>query len=94
MGERRIYEFNYSEFTHILRKAGSVKTKIEKTNKEAWVAFVRKHNVPEAAIFSRGKSGTLSGKIDLVIIEGAGTADGYYAYSSGEQFCLKFESGL
>jgi hypothetical protein len=41
----------------------------------------------------RGKAGTLSGKVSPVIIDGAGSADGYYVYSSDEEFCLKFESG-
>jgi hypothetical protein len=94
MGQRRIYEFNFAEFSQMLRKAGIKGKKLEKTNKEAWKVFVKKHNVPEAAILSRGKNGTMSGKVDLIIIEGMGRYDGYYVYCSGEQFCLKFESEL
>jgi len=36
----------------------------------------------------------MSGKADLVIIDGAGKSDGDYVYSSDEEFCLKFESGV
>jgi hypothetical protein len=94
MGERRIYELNYPDFATILRDATNNKQKIEKTSKEAWKNYVTRHNVPEPVLLTRGKGGTLSGKVDLVIIEGAGQADGYYVYSKDEQFCLKFESGL
>ena len=93
MSQRRIYEFDYSEFSSILRRAKTHNKIIEKSNKEAWMTYVRKHNVPEGAMTSRGKSGTMFDKLDYVIIEGAGMSDGYYVYSSSEQFCLKFESG-
>ena len=93
MGQRRIYELQYPDFSNILRKAANAGKKIEQSNKEAWMNFVKKHNVPEAAIWSRGKTGTLSGKVSAVIIDGAGDADGYYVYSADEALCLKFESG-
>ena len=94
MSERRVIEVFYPEFSTNLRNATNSKKKIEKLNKEAWAEYVKKHNVPEPALLSRGKAGTLSGKVDLVIIDGAGTSDGYYVYCSGEDFCLKFESGI
>lgn len=94
MGERRVIEVFYPDFSSSLRNATNAKKKIEKANKEAWAAYVKKHNVPEPALLSRGKSGTLSGKVDLVIIDGAGKSDGYYVYCTGEDFCLKFESGI
>ena len=94
MGQRRIYEINYSEFSMILRNAIRENQVVEKGNKDAWMSFVRKHDVPEGAVLSRGKTGTMSGKVDSVIIEGAGSSDGYYVFSKDEQFCLKFESGI
>ena len=93
MGERRIYEVQYSEFSSVLRKLSNSSKKIEKSDKEAWMAYVKKHNVPEAAVMSRGKTGTMPGKVDVVIIDGLGTFDGYYVYSADESVCLKFESG-
>lgn len=93
MGTRRIYEVQYSDLASIIRKTNA-DMKIEKSDKEAWKAFVKKHNVPEAAILSRGKTGTMSGKVDSIIINGLGAADGYYVFSADESFCLKFESGL
>lgn len=93
MGQRRIFEFNYSDFSMLLRKAAKMNHKIEKSDREAWANYVRKYNVPEAAVFSRGKTGTMSGNVEGVIIEGAGSADGYYVFSRDEQYCLKFEPG-
>lgn len=94
MSQRRIYEIFYPDFTGMLRKANDAHKTIEKSDKEAWADYVRKHNVPEPALMVRGKAGTLSGQIKPVIINGAGNSDGYYVYSSDEEFCLKFESGL
>jgi hypothetical protein len=93
MGERRIYEVQYSELSGILRKSIYSSNKIEKSDKDAWKAYVKKHNVPEGAMLSRGKTGTMSGKVEAIIIDGVGTADGYYVFSEAESFCLKFESG-
>ena len=93
MGERRIYEVQYSDLSSILRKMANSSQRIQKSNKEIWMAYVKKHNVPEAAILSRGKTGTMSGKVESVIIDGLGASDGYYVYSADESFCLKFESG-
>jgi len=93
MSQRRIYEIHYPEFAKILRKAADTKKKIEQHDKEAWVNYVRKHDVPEGAMAFKGKNGTLSGSFRLVIIDGTGATDGYYVYAPDEQFCLKFESG-
>jgi len=93
MSQRRIIEFNYGDFSMLLRKAAKANHKIEKSDKEAWTNYVKKYNVPEAAVFSRGKTGTMSGDVEGVIIEGAGSADGYYVFSRDEQYCLKFEHG-
>lgn len=93
MGTRRIDEVQYSDLARILRKANA-DVKIEKSDKEAWKAYVKKHNVPEGAMLSRGKTGTMSGKVETVIINGLGASDGYYVFSADESFCLKFESGL
>jgi len=93
MSQRRIYELLYPEFSQILRHATNTGKKIEKGDKEAWMNYVKKHNVPEPAMTIKGKAGTLSGKIRRVIIEGDGESDGYYVFSPDEQFCLKFEPG-
>jgi len=93
MSQRRIIEFNYSDFSSLLRRAAKSNHKVEKNDKEAWTDYVRKYNVPEAAVLSRGKTGTMSGNVESVIISGAGSSDGYYVFSRDEQICLKFEPG-
>ena len=86
-------EIAYQNFVRILRDATNSKHTIEKTNKEAWKAFVKKHGVPEAGMGVYARAGAMSGKTQAVIIEGAGASDGYYIYSSEDQFCLKYEVG-
>lgn len=93
MSQRRIYELFYPDFTGILRAATNAHKKIEPSSKDAWAEYVGKHDVPEPALIVRGKAGTMSGQVKTVIIDGAGSSDGYYVYSSDEEFCLKFESG-
>jgi len=86
-------EVEYPNFLRILRDATNAKQTIDKTNKEAWNAFVRKHGVPEGGMNVYAKAGAMSGKTQAVIIEGAGASDGYYIYSSEDRFCLKCEVG-
>lgn len=93
MGQRRIIEVEYQDFLRALRHATDAKRKIEKTDKEAWMAFVKKHAVPEAGMRVHAMAGAMSGKIRGVIIDGEGAADGYYLYSPDDQFCLKYELG-
>lgn len=91
MGQSRIIEVAYSEFRSILEFAIKQKKKIDPTQKEAWKAYVKAHNVPEAGFRVRANAKTLSGKTDAVIIDGTGEYDGYYLYSTDEQISLKFE---
>jgi len=93
MSQARIVEVDYSKFLRILGEAKNSKQTIEKTDKEAWKTFVKKHDVPEGGMGSHAKAGAMSGKTEAVIIEGAGASDGYYIYSSDDQFCLKYELG-
>lgn len=93
MGQSRIIEVEYHDFLKILQRARDSQKKIDKADKEIWKNFVQKHKVPEAGMAVKAKAGAMSGKIDAVIIDGAGTSDGYYMYSSEDLFCLKFEAG-
>ena len=94
MGERRVVEIPYSEFINILRHAIRTNTKIEPGDKEAWDAYVRKHDIPEAGFRVRVDGATVGGGTVAVIIEGTEEYDGYYRYSADEQICMRFESGL
>jgi len=94
VGQRRIIEIHYPEFKRILEYAADQGKKIEPGEKEAWKAYVRKHNIPEAGFKVRANAGTRSGNTVAVIIEGTAEYDGYYLHSPDEQFCMKFESGV
>ena len=93
MSQPRIVEVDYAKFVRILQEATDAKHTIDKSNKEGWTAFVKKHRVPEGGMAVYAKAGAMSGKTQSVIIEGAGEADGYYIYSSADVFCLKYELG-
>ncbi len=94
MGQPRIYEIDYPEFMAILRRATNSKNKIDIADKERWDRYIRKHNVPEAGMAVKARSGAMSGKTKAVIIDGEGRDDGYYIYSSEDVFCLKYDLGL
>jgi hypothetical protein len=93
MSQPRIIEVGYEKFLRMLQQATDSKQTIDKTNKEAWMRFVRKHDVPEGGMAVYAKAGAMSGNTERVIIDGAGAADGYYIYSSEDRFCLKYEVG-
>ena len=93
MSQPRIVEVDYQQFVRTLREAVNSKQTIEKTDKESWTRFIKKHDVPEAGMGVYAKAGAMSGKTQAVIIEGAGASDGYYIYSSDDLFCLKYEVG-
>jgi hypothetical protein len=94
MGQPRIIEVDYQLFLQALRRATDTGKKIDPIDKEQWERFVRKHGIPEAGMAVKARSGAMSGKTKLVIIEGAGKDDGYYIYSPGDLFCLKYDLGL
>jgi hypothetical protein len=93
MGQPRIIEVNYQEFLGILRRATNSKKKIDTVDKERWDKFVRQHNIPEAGMAVKARSGAMSGNTKTVIIDGDGKADGYYIYSAEDVFCLKYDLG-
>ncbi len=94
MGQRRILEMHYPDFERDLRTATNQKKKIEPTDKDAWQAYVAKHDVPEPAFKTKANASTKAGRTEAVIIDGSGSADGYYRYSRDERMALKFESGI
>ena len=94
MGQPSIIEISYQEFLSIYRRATDAGKKIDTSDKERWSRFVREHKIPEAGMAVKAKAGVMSGKTRVVIIDGAGKADGYYIYSPEALFCLKYDLGL
>lgn len=93
MAQPRIIEVQYHDFLNILQQATDAKQRIDQTDKGKWNDFMRKHKVPQAGIAVKARSGAMSGNLKSVIIEGAGSADGYYVYAPDDLFCLKYEPG-
>lgn len=87
MGAPRLVDVNYHVFVQNLKMAADAGTRIEPKEKARWNEYIRTHKVLEASAMSYGKS--RSETVKAVIIDG-GEWDGYYIYSSDDQFCLKF----
>jgi hypothetical protein len=93
MGQPSIIEISYQEFLTIYRRATDSGKKIDVSDKDRWSRFVRENNIPEAGMAVKARAGVMSGKTKVVIIDGAGKADGYYIYSPDALFCLKYDLG-
>ena len=88
MARARIVAVDYYEFTKNLRKAADNGTRIEKSQKEKWEAYVAEHKINEIAMHSWGRS--KFGGSTPVIIDSGSDADGYYVYSKDEEAALKW----
>jgi hypothetical protein len=89
MARSRLVEVNYHEFMTALRTAGERGTRIERSDKEGWAAYIKKHGVKEASA-RRVAAGRGSGDVKAVIINDEGDWNGFYVYSPDDQMCLKF----
>jgi len=87
----RIYSVNYYDFMTALRKASNAGQRIEKTEKQRWLKYVRSHNVPEAAMSKSADSKGVGGRVEYVIITDNEDWEGYYVYSQEDEFCVKFD---
>jgi hypothetical protein len=90
MARSRVVEVNYHEFMTALRTAAEKGTRIERTDKARWNAYVKDHGVHEASC-RRIATGRGSGDVKAVIINDEGDWDGFYVYSPDDQMCLKFQ---
>jgi len=88
MARPRIVEVDYHQFLSQLQLATDSGRRIEKTEKVKWKAWVREHKILEASFMSY--AGEYGDGAQPVIIQAEGEWDGYYIYSSVDEFCLKF----
>ena len=88
MARARIIEVNYYEFPKSLRKAADDGTRIEKSDKERWEAYVKENRINEIAMSSWGRS--KFGGSTPVVINSGGEWEGYYTYSRDEEGALKW----
>jgi hypothetical protein len=88
MNRPRIVPVDYHQFLAELRKATDAGKRIDATDKARWSAWVKEHNIREAA-FKSVASNQFEG-LKPVIIDDAGEWGGYYLYTSSEEACLKW----
>ncbi len=88
MSRPSVKDINFVDFKRLLDKATVNGTRVEKSDKERWSAFVNKHGVKEAGFmaYSRAQSESLK----PVIIDESGSNAGYYLYSDRDEVCLKW----
>ena len=91
MARPRIVDVDYHQFLGALRKAIDTGQRIDASDKNRWLAWVRDNHVKEAAFrtFAQGKYEGL----EPVIIDASDEWRGYYLVSKQEEACLKWERG-
>ena len=89
MARPRIIDVDYSLFQQALRKAIDTGKRIDVSDKDRWLAWVRENQVKEAAFksFAQGKFEGL----EPVIIDGADEWRGYYLFSKQDEAALKWQ---
>ncbi len=89
MARPRIIDVDYHLFQQVLRKATDTGQKIDVSDKDRWLAWVRENQVKEAAFrsFAQGKYQGL----EPVIIDLTDEWRGYYLVSKQEEACLKWQ---
>jgi len=62
MGQPSIIEVSYQNFLSTLQRASNAKKRIDATDKERWSKFVREHNIPEAGMAVKARSGSAASR--------------------------------
>lgn len=88
MARPRIVEVDYYQFREALSAAADTGERIEAAEKARWKAWVREHDVKEAAFKSFGTG--MCDDLEPVIIAAEGQWQGYYLVSTAEEVCLKW----
>jgi hypothetical protein len=88
MSRPTVKEVNFVDFKRMLQKAIADGTRVERSDKVRWEAFIQKHHVKEAGFsaYVRGQSETLK----PVIIAEPDPNAGYYLCSERDELCLKW----
>ena len=89
MARPRIVDVDYFQFRKALRKAIDAGQRIDASEKDRWLTWVRDNQIKEAAFksFAKGKYEGL----EPVIIDNDGQWRGYYLVSTEEEACLKWD---
>lgn len=81
-------EVTFAEFRRAMEAAAVSRTRIEKSDKERWSAYVKEHGVPEAACKVHARA--LAEPHKVVILDAGTSMDGYYIYSPSDEIAMRF----
>jgi hypothetical protein len=86
MARGKVVEFDYYEFTRLLRRASDAGKRIDK-NDARWADYVKQNGINEVAATAIARQ-KFESAVPVIIAEGKDT-DGLYFYSKNEESCLK-----
>jgi len=86
MARAKVAEFDYYEFSKLLRRATDAGARIDKSDSR-WAAYVKSHGINEVAATAIAKQ-KFEGAVPVIIAEGKDT-DGLYFFSKNEEACLR-----
>ncbi len=86
MARAKVAEFDYYEFSKLLRRAADAGARLDKGDAR-WAEYVKSHGINEVAATAIAQQ-KFEGAIPVIIAEGKDT-DGLYFYSKNEEACLR-----
>jgi hypothetical protein len=86
MARAKVAEFDYYEFSKLLRRATDAGARIDKSDSR-WAEYVKSHGINEVAATAIAKQ-KFEGAVPVIIAEGKDT-DGLYFFSKNEEACLR-----
>lgn len=86
MARGKVVEFDYYEFSKLLRRASDSNARIDKGDAR-WAPYVKEHGINEVAATAIAHQ-KFEGAVPVIIAEGKET-DGLYFFSKNEEACLK-----
>jgi hypothetical protein len=86
MARAKVAEFDYYEFSKLLRRATDAGARIDKSDSR-WAEYVTSHRINEVAATAIAKQ-KFEGAVPVIIAEGKDT-DGLYFFSKNEEACLR-----
>ncbi len=89
MARGKVVEFDYYEFSKLLRRASDAGARIDKDDAR-WADYVKTHGINEVAASAIARQ-KFEGAVPVIIAEGL-ESDGLYFHSKNEESCLKLIS--
>jgi hypothetical protein len=86
MARGKVVEFDYYEFTKLMRRASDAGQRIDKTDAR-WADYVKQNGINEVAATAIAQQ-KFEKAIPVILAEGKDT-DGLYFYSKNEESCLR-----